>query len=157
VIDAAIRWVALGFGAGRSPVAPGTVGTAVGVPLAWGASLIPGVFLAPLLLLSLPLCAWVCDRAAKTGIDGRGCEKDPGWIVLDEIVGYLVATAWVEPSWAAYGAAFLLFRLFDILKPFPVGWLDRNVDGGWGILLDDVAAGLMARAALWGLAVVGVV
>lgn len=147
----AIRWAALGLGAGRSPVAPGTVGTLVGVPLAWAVSGLSGLTVALLLLASLPLAAWICGRAAEL----EGDAKDPGWIVLDEIVGYMVATAWVEPSVAAYGAAFLLFRLFDIVKPFPVGWLDRRLSGGWGILLDDVAAGLMARVVLWGLMAYG--
>jgi phosphatidylglycerophosphatase A len=69
-------------------------------------------------------------------------------VVFDEMVGYWFAVAFVPPGWAALGVGVVLFRLFDILKPPPVRWLDQNVGGGWGILLDDVAAGIYARCAL---------
>lgn len=139
-----VRWLAAsGLGAGLAPVAPGTVGTLVGVPVAAALGLLPPWGRYVLLLASLPLSAWVCGSAARH--DGR---DDPGWIVLDEILGYCFATAWVPLSLGAYGAGFLLFRLFDIIKPPPAGWFDRSVPGGWGILLDDVCAGLYTAAAL---------
>ncbi len=69
---------------------------------------------------------------------------DPGFIVIDEIAAQLLVLAAAPLDWRFYLAAFLLFRLFDIWKPFPVSWLDRNVKGGFGIMLDDVAAALYA-------------
>jgi phosphatidylglycerophosphatase A len=119
------------------------VGTVVGVPLALALSLLPSWLRFGALAVSLPLGAVVCGRAAA----GAG-ETDPGWVVLDEIIGYCVAVAGAPVTVSAYGVGFLLFRLFDIVKPPPVGWIDRGVPGGWGILLDDVCAGLYTAAAL---------
>jgi phosphatidylglycerophosphatase A len=143
VNDALVRALASGFGLGRSPVAPGTAGTLVAVPFALLWTQLPPAGALLVLLLSLPLAAYLCDRAE--GIDGG---HDPGWIVLDEMVGFWFAVAWLPPGWWTYGAAFVLFRLFDILKPPPAGWLDRTLPGGWGILLDDVVAGAYVRLLL---------
>ena len=83
-------------------------------------------------------------------IVARSCEKrlkvhDPGWIVIDEVLGMLCTAFFIFiPHWPLLVAAFLLFRLFDILKPFPVGWIDREMKGGLGTILDDIMAGLMA-------------
>jgi phosphatidylglycerophosphatase A len=98
---------------------------------------------AALLLLMLPLGAWVCGRAAR----GESC-ADPSWIVFDEMVGYWFAVAFVPLGWSTWGAGFFLFRVFDILKPQPAAWIDRNVRSGWGILLDDVFAAIYTRVAL---------
>ncbi|MEW6488020.1 MAG: phosphatidylglycerophosphatase A [Thermodesulfobacteriota bacterium] len=137
------RLLASGFGAGRAPVAPGTAGTLVAVPFAWGLAQLPPVLHLLLLGLAVPAAAAVCDRAAR--LDGS---KDPGWIVLDEMVGFWVAVALLPPRPMTLAAGFALFRLFDIVKPPPAGWIDRNLPGGWGILLDDVAAGLWTRLVL---------
>jgi len=137
------RLLASGLGAGRCPAAPGTAGTLAAVPLAWGLARLPGVLPVFVLIIALPVVALVCGRAA------RGDElKDPGWIVLDEIVGYCFAVVLLPPTPTVLALGFALFRLFDIVKPPPVGWLDRGLSGGWGMLLDDVAAGLMARIVL---------
>lgn len=137
------RLLASGFGAGYCPIAPGTAGTAVALPLAWALGLVPlGPRLA-LLAALLPVAAWICGRAAR-----QAGAEDPGWVVLDEILGFLVGTALVAPGLAAYLVAFLLFRLFDILKPPPAGAIDRRLTGGWGILLDDVVAGLYTALSL---------
>jgi phosphatidylglycerophosphatase A len=143
VSPAAVRRLASGFGAGFSPVAPGTAGTLVAVPLAWALSLAPLWPRLALVAAALPPAAWICGAAARQ--DGG---KDPGWVVLDEILGFLVATAFVPAGPAVYLAAFLLFRLFDIIKPPPAGGIDRRLAGGWGILLDDVAAGLYTALCL---------
>ncbi|WP_366929777.1 phosphatidylglycerophosphatase A [uncultured Thiodictyon sp.] len=137
--DRAILFLAQGFGTGRLPKAPGTFGTLPGVLLYL---LLAGLPLAPylavtaaLLLIGIPLCG----RAART----LG-EKDPPSVVWDEIVGYLITMIAITPSWPAVVAGFAAFRLFDIWKPWPIGWIDRRVGGGLGIMLDDVVAGLMA-------------
>jgi phosphatidylglycerophosphatase A len=137
------RLLASGFGAGHCPASPGTAGTLAAVPLAWVLAHLPALLHTLVLLAALPFAARVCDRAARE--DGRA---DPGWIVLDEIVGYCIAVALLPATPVVLALGFALFRLFDIVKPPPVGWLDRRVSGGWGILLDDVAAGLMTRVVL---------
>jgi phosphatidylglycerophosphatase A len=124
-------------------VAPGTAGTLVAVPFAWALAQLPPLLHLLLLALAVPAAAAVCGRAAR--LDAR---KDPGWIVLDEMVGFWVAVALLPPRPMTLAVGFALFRLFDIVKPPPAGWIDRNLPGGWGILLDDVAAGLWTRLVL---------
>ncbi len=133
--------LASGLGAGRIPWAPGTSGTLAAVPVAWVLAQLPPPLHLLVLGLSLPLAAAVCGRAARAE-----AETDPPWIVLDEMVGYWIAVALVPPSFTGWAAGFVCFRVFDILKPPPIRWIDRHAGGGWGILLDDVAAGLAARA-----------
>jgi phosphatidylglycerophosphatase A len=132
-------------------VAPGTAGTLAALPLAWAVNKLPLPLHLAALLASLPAAAWICGRAAADS-----GQEDPGWITLDEMLGFLVATFRVPASVGVYGAAFVLFRLFDILKPPPAGWADRQLAGGWGILLDDIFAGLFARLAVLGLTWLGV-
>lgn len=139
-----MRAVASGFGAGFAPFAPGTAGTVVGIPFALALHLLlpPAVHLAVLALL-VPVGAFVCGRAAE------GDEAaDPSWIVFDEMIGYCFTVARAPTTLPAFGVGFLLFRLFDIIKPPPAGWIDRVVPGGWGILLDDVCAGFYAAVVL---------
>ena len=135
--------LASGLGAGRIPWAPGTCGTLAAVPVAWVLTQLPPPLHLIVLGLLLPLAAAVCGRAAR-----EEAQNDPPWIVLDEMVGYWTAVVLVPPSPAAWAAGFVCFRVFDILKPPPIRWIDRHTRGGWGILLDDVAAGLAARAVL---------
>ncbi|GAB4262508.1 MAG: phosphatidylglycerophosphatase A [Deferrisomatales bacterium] len=134
------RLLASGLGAGWAPWAPGTAGTLAAVPFAWLWAQLPSPAHLALLVGCLPLAAGICGRAAR-----QAGAEDPPWIVLDEMVGYWVAVAWIPPTWPGLAAGFVLFRLFDILKPPPVGWVDRSLRGGWGILMDDVVAGLCAR------------
>ena len=131
--------LALGFGSGLVKKGPGTAGSVVGLLVYCAmAQLPPGVYVG-LVAVGFAGGIWVCGRAAA-----RLQIKDPGCIVWDEIIGMLIACCFVplEPIWLLL--AFVLFRLFDILKPWPIGWLDRNLEGGLGIMLDDVAAGLVA-------------
>jgi phosphatidylglycerophosphatase A len=94
-------------------------------------------------VLTAVLGIWICGKAAKDiGV------HDHGGIVWDEIVGYLLTMYWVPFSWQNVILGFVFFRLFDILKPWPINWLDRHVSGGVGIMLDDVVAALMAAACL---------
>jgi len=133
----------LGF-LGKAPKAPGTVATvAAGVPVAYVLSLFPyGWACAFLTLLSLGAC-WVCGEAER--LAGRG---DPREVVLDELVGFLVTTVGLTMTPLSLGLAVLYFRAMDILKPWPVCVLDRQLKGGLGIVADDVAAGLYAHGLL---------
>jgi phosphatidylglycerophosphatase A len=135
--------LAFGFGAGVAPVAPGTAGSLVGLLFYW-----------PLAGLPLPAYAVVVGLLALVGVAlcGRtsrelGVEDHPG-IVWDEIVGMLIGVAGLPPEWPWLLAAFVLFRALDILKPWPISWLDRRLTGGLGIMLDDVAAGVATLAVL---------
>jgi len=142
-----IQLLALGFGSGRAPVAPGTFGTLVGVlfylPLA-DLPLLPYLAITSLLfVIGIP----ICGRAAEQfGV------HDHGAIVWDEIVGYLVTMAFAPSGWLWVIIGFALFRLFDIWKPWPIALLDRQVSGGLGIMLDDLLAGIFAAAALFAIA-----
>jgi len=130
--------VSCGF-LGLSPFAPGTAGTLGGVAIAW------------LLRGSPNFLYWVLAVSAVLYVVGRSLGKwaeeyaggeDPGFFVLDEVIGYLLTVAWLQgPSLVALTVAFFLFRLLDVLKPPPCRWLE-NLGGGDGILLDDVMAGL---------------
>ncbi|MFP4155810.1 MAG: phosphatidylglycerophosphatase A [Halothiobacillaceae bacterium] len=140
-----VLFFAFGFGTGLSPRAPGTVGTLAGLPFV----LLLAPFSPWLALLAVTLFfavgVWLCGRASeKLGV------HDHGGIVWDEIVGVMITFLWVPVTPWTLLAGFLLFRFFDILKPWPIRWLDRHVDGGFGIMIDDVLAGILALAVLQG-------
>lgn len=138
-----VHLLAFGFGAGLSPWAPGTFGTLVGVALYLPLALLPLVqYLAVVVALSVA-GVWLCGRAARD----LGVHDHPG-IVWDEIAGYLVTMLAAPSGWEWVLAGFVLFRLFDIWKPWPIRWLDRRVAGGLGIMLDDLAAGALAAACI---------
>jgi phosphatidylglycerophosphatase A len=139
-----VQLAAFGGGAGLSPKAPGTAGTLAAVPLYLLLMHLPrGGFLAVLLVLALA-GIWICGRASKE----LQVADHPG-IVWDEIVGFLITMSAVACSWINLIVGFLLFRLFDIAKPWPISYLDRNIKGGLGIMLDDIAAGICAGAVLY--------
>jgi phosphatidylglycerophosphatase A len=130
--------IATGFGIGLIPVAPGTWASLAALPVSWA---IRGEFGIVAVLVAAAICFaagwWSSARVAiASGI------FDPGFVVIDEIAAQLLILAAVPLDWRWYAAAFALFRLFDIWKPFPVNWLDRTVKGGLGIILDDIAAAL---------------
>jgi phosphatidylglycerophosphatase A len=135
--------LAFGFGAGLSPFAPGTMGTLVAIPFVFGLkTLDPAAYwlvLMALFLLGVGVCSVVSRRLGV---------HDHGGIVWDEMVGYWISVAFVPLQWGWLLAAFLLFRLFDIFKPWPIRQLDQKVSGGFGIMLDDVVAALFAVAVL---------
>jgi phosphatidylglycerophosphatase A len=142
------RLVASGFGAGFSPVAPGTAGSAVG--LALGVALLavsPILLVAVTLLLAfggMPVVGRAVGIPVRPGRGVLGDHADPGWVVIDEIAGQCLAlVALPRPSWGGAALAFLLFRALDITKPGPIGWADRQ-GGAWGIMADDVMAGFVA-------------
>lgn len=130
---------------GLSPVAPGTVGTLGGVAIAWALRSTDD-FLLWILLTAGAL--YVVGRALAPWAESRAGGKDPGFYVIDEVIGYLVTVAWVRgPSLLALAVAFVVFRFFDILKPPPLKRLEA-LGGGDGILLDDVGAGVYGLAVL---------
>lgn len=131
------------FGLGSAPFAPGTFGTLGGMALAaMYAFTWPELYL-PLVLASIALVSVGCAAAGRWA-ERRYGRKDPGAFVADEVAGYLVAAAWLSaPGWEHLIAAFLVFRLFDITKPPPARRLE-NLPGGWGIVVDDLVAGVYA-------------
>lgn len=145
-----VHLLAFGFGSGLSPRAPGTFGTVAALPFIALFVIYPAVYL-PALAVSFVIGIWLCGRTAvDLGV------HDHGGIVWDEFVGMwltmLPLLLWAQ-GWSGWYllAAFVLFRVFDILKPWPISWLDRRVHGGLGIMIDDVVAGIYAALCLWGL------
>jgi phosphatidylglycerophosphatase A len=143
--------LASNFGLGYAPVAPGTFGTLAGLPAFWLlAGLAPTDYLLAWAALT-GVAIWAAGAAGRYYgvIDDRR-------IVIDELSGYLVTVALLPWSWTTALLGFAWFRLFDILKPPPVGWIDRHCKNGFGVVFDDVAAGVYAalalRATLWLLA-----
>lgn len=137
-------WVASGFGAGFSPWAPGTVGTAVAlVPWwYWGHALQfwqYAVVLLAAFLVGTVAAGWVIR---DVGVD------DPSLVVWDEFVGVWLALWTLPREWPWLLAGFAVFRLFDIWKPWPVRWADRSLHGGFGAMADDALAGLLAFVVL---------
>ena len=138
-----VHFLACGFGSGAAPVAPGTFGTLAAIPIYLLLEPLPvWVFLAIVTLLFF-VGIELCEQTAKDfGV------HDHGGIVWDEIVGYQITMIVAPPGWLWVIAGFLLFRFFDILKPWPIRSLDRNVTGGLGIMVDVVLAGIYAALAL---------
>ena len=132
-------FLAFGLGSGLSPFAPGTMGTLVAIPFIFPLrGLGVGGFWLALILLFL-LGVWLCGRVSqKLGM------HDHGGIVWDEWVGFWLTAAFIPLTWPWLLAAFVLFRIFDILKPWPIRQLDKKVGGGFGIMIDDVVAALYA-------------
>jgi len=135
----AVAFATFGY-VGFAPVAPGTVGAAAAIPV--------------FLLLRMAGSAWlevaVCAAIVAAGAwSARLTEQalgveDPGPVVIDEVVGMLVSLLWLPGTWPVILAAFLAFRVFDIVKPWPAGRLE-HVPGGWGVMADDVMAGIYAN------------
>ena len=138
-----LDFLALGFGSGLVPKGPGTAGTVVAIPvyllLQPLSVTVYMALVAALFVVGIPVCAHTARR--------MGVHDHPG-IVWDEIVGYLVTMTFAPPGWLWIAAGFVLFRLFDIAKPWPISQLDRKVGGGFGIMVDDLLAGIAAAAVL---------
>ena len=134
-----IHFFAFGFGSGAAPFAPGTFGTLVAIPLyLLMAPLTLWIYLV-IVLIMIMVGIWLCDATSRDlGV------HDHSGIVWDEIVGYLITMAAAPQGveWIVVG--FLLFRFFDILKPWPIRRIDQQVSGGWGIMLDDILAGIFS-------------
>jgi phosphatidylglycerophosphatase A len=133
------------FGIGLLRPAPGTWGSLAGV-LLWFFLPHAHTWIWLILPLFILLSWYVCAQANKDSDSG-----DHSSIVIDEVAGMLVTLAFVPHTLFGYFLAFLLFRLFDIWKPWPISWVDKNIKGGWGILFDDLLAGLFAGVILFSL------
>jgi phosphatidylglycerophosphatase A len=141
------HWIAYGFGSGLVPWAPGTAGTVAAIPLYLLLKPLPLVWYLSLLGVFLLIGIWACGKTAR-----ELNAHDPSAIVWDEFLGYLLTMAAAPPGWLWIFLGFVLFRMFDILKPWPIRELDRRVKGGPGVILDDLLAGAMAWAILQALA-----
>jgi phosphatidylglycerophosphatase A len=139
------RMIATGFGAGQLPRAPGTWASLLA--LAPGAAL--HYLLGPLWLAVAALVVLTAGAVATDRLLAAGAPHDPPYVVVDEIGGQWLALAPAFPDLQSTALAFILFRLFDVWKPGPIGWIDRNLGGGIGAMLDDAAAGLAAAATLF--------
>ena len=136
--------IATGFGTGLLPKAPGTWGSLLAVVLAWPIATFlgtGGMMIAILVLI--PVGIWASDR-----VDQTKDEDDAGEIIVDEIVGQWITLLFLPPSITLYAIAFVVFRVFDIFKPWPVDHFDKHSSGGMGIMQDDIAAGLYGMLVL---------
>jgi phosphatidylglycerophosphatase A len=135
------RLCATGLYTGFSPVAPGTVGSALALVLVWCVPQVGAASFALLLLLLIPLGVVTATRTEQA------YGHDASQIKIDEIAGMVISLLGVPKTFVVYGAAFLLFRLLDVLKPFPVDEL-QELPGGWGVMADDIMAGVYTCTAL---------
>lgn len=138
-----VMFLATGGFVGRMPMAPGTFGSLIGLPVAYAISKMSWPWAMTAVALLVLIAAWSAGGAAR-----QLGKKDPGCIVIDEIAGMAVALMGIPFGMTTAAAGFILFRVFDISKPPPVRQLDRSIDGGWGIVLDDIAAGILANIVL---------
>lgn len=138
-----VHFLAFGGGSGLSPWAPGTMGTLVAIPIYFflsGLALIPYLIVVSVMFLA---GIWLCGQSSQwLGV------HDHSGIVWDEIVGYLVTMIAVPTEFLWIAVGFVLFRIFDIWKPWPIRWLDGHVQGGFGIMVDDLIAGIFAAIVL---------
>ena len=139
-----VHFLALGFGSGLAAKMPGTFGTLAALPLVVVLSHYASfsVYLLVTILVSI-VGIWICGKTAED----MGVHDDSS-IVWDEVAGMLLTMLAVPLSWQTLLAGFVLFRFFDILKPWPISYLDKHVHGGFGIMIDDVLAGLFALCIL---------
>lgn len=143
-----VQFLAFGFGSGLAPKAPGTAGTVVAIPLYLLFAQWSLLHYTVLVVLAALVGVWICGAASRQ----LQVHDHPG-IVWDEFVGFWI-TMWAVPAdWTWILAGFVMFRVFDIVKPWPISVLDRKVGGGFGIMVDDLLAGVMAcltlHIALW--------
>ncbi|WP_268991501.1 phosphatidylglycerophosphatase A [Limnobaculum eriocheiris] len=143
-----LHWIATGFGSGLSPKAPGTFGSLAAIPFFYLLQMLPMPAYLLMLVITFALGVWACQAAT----DAIGMD-DHGAIVWDEFVGMWITCIALPQGFIWMIAAFITFRFFDILKPWPIRWFDNHCSGGFGIMIDDVVAGLIAfgviQAAYW--------
>ena len=137
--------IATCFGAGLVRWAPGTVASALALPFAWLLRTYTGTIgLAIATLVLIVIGIW-----AASAYERRTGTRDSSAIVIDEVAGQFIALLLVPPTIAAYAVGFVLFRLFDVVKPWPISLLDKRVKSGLGVMLDDIVAGALAAVLLW--------
>lgn len=138
-----LHLLSLGFGTGLVPKLPGTAGTLVGVVLFVALQYLPWPYYLAVTFLMFVTGVWLCGRTAGY----LGVHDHPA-IVWDEIVGYLITMFLAPAGWVWILLGFILFRIFDIWKPWPIRWLDKQVRGGLGIMIDDLLAAIFAMICL---------
>jgi phosphatidylglycerophosphatase A len=136
-------FLAFGFGSGLLPIAPGTWGTLFAIPIYLLIRDLPFYVYCFVLFVLIVGGIWICEVTERA----LG-EHDYSGIVWDEVCGYLLTMLIAPIGWLWVISGFLLFRLFDIWKPWPVGWVDQNVGGGMGVMVDDLVAGVYAWVTL---------
>ncbi len=132
-----VHWLAYGFGTGLSPFAPGTFGSLVGVALFWFMASMPAIPYAIVVAVMFVAGIFICGQTAHD----VGA-VDPGFIVYDEVVGFLVAMYLLPTEWRWVVGGFVVYRVFDIWKPFPIHWVEDKLGLGSGIMTDDVISGI---------------
>ena len=141
--DKLVLLIATWFGTGLIPFAPGTWGSLAALPFAAGAYSLGIIYSCLSLLIIFSFSIPVSGRASKILK-----AEDPSSVVIDEVAGIFVTLFLIPVSWTNIAAGFILFRIFDIIKPFPVGMIDKRIKGGAGIVLDDIMAGVYANVGL---------
>ena len=138
-----VHWLAFGFGIGFAPKAPGTLGSVAATLLYLPLAELPLAIHCVLVVLGFVAGVWICGSTSRQlGV------HDHGGIVWDEFVGVWITLTAVPPNLSGVLFGLLLFRLLDIVKPWPIKWADENVHGGFGIMLDDAIAGILAAICL---------
>ncbi len=133
------------FGAGYLPKAPGTWGSLAALPFAWGIVTFGGTA-----ALSVAVgIVFILGLWASEDFMARSGTHDPGAIVIDEVAGQWIVLLVAPLNPLAYALGFVLFRFFDVLKPWPISWADRTISGAWGVMVDDVLAGAAGAAVLF--------
>jgi phosphatidylglycerophosphatase A len=135
--------IATMFGIGKIPKAPGTWGSLATLPLCFIL-----LKLGPLIYMGTTLVMSVLAIVAAEHYEKQAAQHDSKEIVIDECVGMLITMTWLPITWQSFVLGFILFRFFDILKPFPVSYFDRKVPGGFGVVADDIVAGIMGSLVL---------
>jgi len=143
LLKSPVLFLAFGFGSGLSKIMPGTMGTIAALPLYYALAPLPLLPFLIVILVSFIVGCYLCDKASKA----MNVHDHPG-IVWDEFVGLWITFILVPFSWSAMLAGFILFRIFDMAKPWPIKWVDKHVHGGIGIMVDDVLAGIAACVCL---------
>lgn len=147
VLRSPVHLLAFGFGSGLSPVAPGTFGTLMAVLLYLPMQSLNVMSYCVLVALICLAGIWICGKSSEMlGV------HDHGGIVWDEFAGYFITMIAAPAGWLWIVVGFILFRIFDIIKPWPIKWADTKVHGGLGIMLDDILAGVFSLLVLQGLA-----
>jgi phosphatidylglycerophosphatase A len=131
------------FGVGKFPKAPGTWGTLATLPLAWILMQAGPLLYMTVVILLLPVA--ILSAELYEQFSGSHDSKE---IVIDELIGFLITMTWLPMGWQSFIFGFLLFRLLDIWKPYPISYLDKKIQGGLGVVIDDVAAGIVANMIL---------
>lgn len=143
VLTSPVHFLAFGLGSGLAPKAPGTFGTLAAVPFYWLLAMLPLWAYGLAVVMAAIAGVWICGESSR-----RLGVHDHGGIVWDEFVGLWITLFAAPQGWLWLIVGFALFRLFDIWKPWPIRMADRQVSGGFGIMLDDILAGLYALASL---------